>query len=100
MTQTLATTTHVTDTVEGPVFWVTLNQPQKRDAVSLQARQQIPHLICEAEQTPKSEPSYCAALETKPSPPERTSQSSPSYASMLNKPPSRMMRTTALRPQS
>lgn len=50
MNQTLGKTTHVTGVSKGPVYWITLNQTAKRNAMSLEAWQAIPDLIREAEE--------------------------------------------------
>lgn len=53
MTQTSVKTPPVTGVAEGSVYWITLNQPEKRNAISLETWQAVPRMIREAEQTPQ-----------------------------------------------
>lgn len=52
MTHTITKTPPVTGVVEGSVYWITLNQPGKRNAMSLEVWQAIPRMIRKAEEAP------------------------------------------------
>lgn len=53
MTQTIAKTPTVTGVIEGSVYWITLNQPEKRNAISLETWLEFPRMIREAEADPQ-----------------------------------------------